>query len=747
MSSYDQHSLDRIEPSYLASYGLREAPFAYSHDDRFLFLEPERAQRLNMLQHMAQYSDLLLMVTGERGSGKSALMQRLLHSLDEQWQVCQVDANTMMDAEQLLFQIARGFAVENLPQTSAQLQEQLYQRLASLHERGKVPLLVVDDAHELPQDALEMLFQLADVETSGGKLVRIILFCEPQIKTMLDSPAIASLRDRITHSMEMPHLNEAETAEYIKHRLAVSGFDGTSPFTPKMIKKIYKGSQGLPAKINVLAHESLEQGDIAVEEDIPEEVYTPARERRITPLHMLLGGVVVIIVALVLVFQDDINKVFNGQVDRELLEANLPKADAVASADVEPVPEPEPKVAEAPASSPVKEKVIALKPDAMALDAIAEKPVKDQDKAVFAANNETALPQTTAPASIAETASPAPDLLDTARPATAVLEITGIEPQPIIGSHKRQTVSVLGSGFSKDSQVRLQWSGRKKILSRAQVILEDQGRLNLLINTGTKRDDWKVTVLNGKQASNTFTFNVLPPPRDTHSVTDGQKWINKQPAGHFTLQLLSVLQLNAVEKYIKQHNLDGDDIAIIKTLAKGQRRYVLTKGDYDSREQAQAGVQALPAAVQKAKPWIRPFKDLQSQIKSSRPSPVPVNRTSVAPRSAIALLQSANIPAELSQQTAWLWSQDPRHFTLQLFGTYQRDSVKGFIEQHKLRGKVAAFKSQRNGRDWYVLVYGSYADRNAAKQAISRLPASLRKSAPWVRSFASIHEVLQGAVQ
>ena len=747
MSDYDQHSLDRLEPSYLASYGLREAPFSEAHDDRFLYLEPERAQRLNMLQHMVQYSDLLLMMTGERGSGKSALLQRLLNSLSEQWQVCQVYANTMMDAEQLLFQIARSFAVENLPQTSSDLQEQLYQRLASLHERDKVPLLIVDDAHELPQDALEMLFQLADVETSGGKLVRIILFCEPQIETMLDSPSISSLRDRITHRLEMPGLSEEETAEYIKHRMAVSGFDGTSPFTPKMIKKIHKSAHGLPAKINVLAHESLEEGDIVVAE-IDDVIHEP-KERRITPLHMLLGGVVVILVAVVLVYQDDINRLFEGQVDHELLEANMPKSAPELMADPEPVAEVEKPVTEPVVTTPLKEKIIALKPDTMAMDAIEEIPVKAQenDQAVFAGTSETNTTEVTATENNTEHAAQAPDLLVTPVEATSILEIGGVEPQPIIGSRKRQTISIIGNGFNKDSKVRVEWSGHKKVLSREQVILEDQSRLNILITTGIKADDWKVVVINDKQESNTYTFNVLPPPRNTHSVTDGQKWINRQPADHFTLQLLSVYQLNAIEKYIKQHNLDGDDIAIIRTFVKGQHRYVLTKGDYDSRDAAQAGVQILPAAVQKAKPWIRPFKDLRSKIKSVKTGTVKSTSVTSAPRSAISLLQTSKVPTGSADQTAWLWGQDPRHFTLQLFGTHQRDSVKAFIRQHRLAGKAAMFKAQRNGRDWYVLVYGSYADRSKAKQAIGSLPKSLSSSAPWVRSFASIHAVLHGTGQ
>ncbi len=761
MSGYDQHSLDRLTPSYLASFGLREAPFADAHDDRFFFLEPERAQRLNILQHMVQYSDLLLMVTGERGSGKTALMQRLLQNLSEQWQVCQIPANTMMDAEQLLFQIGRGFTVENLPQTSAELQEQLYQRLAGLHERDRIPLLVIDDAHELSQDALEMVFQLADVETAGGKLVRVILFCEPQIETMLDAPSISALRDRITHHMEMPGLSEEETAEYIKHRLAVSGFDGTSPFTPKMVKKIYKGSQGQPGKINMLAHELLEKGDVAVAETddvvFEAEVRNAPVTKYLTPLRIVLGSAAIIIIGLVLFYQKDINRVFAGKVDQQILEANLPnpnKQSTTSSVDNRMAKTPAPDIAAPPVTS-VKEKIIALQPDTMALDSMDKQaaPAVQKDPASYAVSTKQETPETAPQSSATNTTktvavtAEAADLMAASATPAEKLEIQGILPQPIIGSHQRQTVSILGSGFNKDTRVRLQWGRRNKLLSNAQVIFESPERLNIVITTGTEADDWKVNVVNGKQVSNSYTFSVLTPPRDTHSVADGQKWINQRPAAHFTLQLLSVSQLGAVERYIKKNHLDGNDIAIIKTLVKGQRHYVLIKGEYASREAAQAATRRLPAAVQKSRPWIRVFKDLQQQLKSTRAVVRQASSRPVAPRSAISLLKNDTIPAGLAEQTAWLWSQDPSNFTLQLFGTYQRDSIKQFIQQHRLAGKVAAFKSRRNGRDWYVLVYGSYPDRVRAKQAINRLPTSLSRAVPWVRSFASIHESLQDAAR
>ena len=254
MSGYNNEQLDRLEPAYLASLGLQQAPFTSVHEDKFLYLDAERDQRDNMLHHLIQYSNLLLIVTGECGMGKTSLLQHFVNTANEEWSLCKVQANTMMDAHQLLASIARNFGLQVSNQPASVLQETLYQYLVTIQRNGQIPILLVDDAHELPKDALETLFTLADTETSEDNLLRIILFCEPQIEIMLESPAIQPLRERITHTIDIPAFNEEQTAEYIKHRLAVCGFTGASPFQPKDIKKIFKVSRGIPAHINELAH-------------------------------------------------------------------------------------------------------------------------------------------------------------------------------------------------------------------------------------------------------------------------------------------------------------------------------------------------------------------------------------------------------------------------------------------------------------------------------------------------------------
>ena len=312
-----------------------------------MYLDAERAQRLNMLQHMCRYSNLLLIVQGVHGVGKTALMQRFIQSAEPDWQVCEIAANTMIDAEQLLFQAAQGFGVRQLPQDASDLQEMLYAKVATFHHNDQIPILIIDDAHELPKDALLAIFNLADAYVNDVNLLRIILFCEPQIEKIINSKDVKALRERVTHTMEVPPLDEESTAEYLKHRMAVAGFNGGSPFTPNLVKKIFKASRGIPAQINTLAHQTLESGDIQIEQtgEQADEMLVAGQDNKQGKPAIYIT-MAVLLVVIVLVFQDQINSIFSESheqsnevtlIEDDAITQGIDTDSAMASRDTEQV--------------------------------------------------------------------------------------------------------------------------------------------------------------------------------------------------------------------------------------------------------------------------------------------------------------------------------------------------------------------------------------------------------------------------
>ena len=108
----------------------------------------------------------------------------------------------------------------------------------------------------------------------------------------------------------------------------------------------------------------------------------------------------------------------------------------------------------------------------------------------------------------------------------------------------------------------------------------------------------------------------------------------------------------------------------------------------------------------------------------------------------VEVVPSSRLKARVSNRGGWLRSRDPEHFTLQLLGAHNYGAVKSFIENNKGVGELAQFSTSREGQRWYVIVYGDYANRDAAVQAIPNLPNSFQVLKPWVRSFASVQNDL-----
>jgi len=92
------------------------------------------------------------------------------------------------------------------------------------------------------------------------------------------------------------------------------------------------------------------------------------------------------------------------------------------------------------------------------------------------------------------------------------------------------------------------------------------------------------------------------------------------------------------------------------------------------------------------------------------------------------------------KREAWLLSQDPTAYTLQVVGLRDESSLHEYIDRHKLTGEVAYFKTSRNNHSWYPLLYGIYPGRSVAMAAQVKLSAKLRQKDIWIRNIASVHE-------
>jgi hypothetical protein len=109
----------------------------------------------------------------------------------------------------------------------------------------------------MPEDTLEQVRLLSNLESSRHKLLQIVLFGQPELDTTLAKASLRQLRDRITHSFRMRPLPMPEVAKYLDFRMRAAGYRGPQVFSPRAARLLARASGGLTRRINILADKAL----------------------------------------------------------------------------------------------------------------------------------------------------------------------------------------------------------------------------------------------------------------------------------------------------------------------------------------------------------------------------------------------------------------------------------------------------------------------------------------------------------
>jgi len=210
------------------------------------------------------------------GMGKTTILLHLLNQLGEAARSVFL-FQTLCSPEALLHDLLRDLGVVDPSGDIGRMQEQLNRVLMAEARHGRKVVVVIDEAQNLEDSALELLRMLSNFETTSYKLMQIILAGQPQLSEKLASPHLLQLRQRIAISAWLQPLSADETRLYVKHRLQVAGFDfRTALFTPKAGALIAKYSEGIPRNINNICFNALSVGWASKQRTIEKEVVREA---------------------------------------------------------------------------------------------------------------------------------------------------------------------------------------------------------------------------------------------------------------------------------------------------------------------------------------------------------------------------------------------------------------------------------------------------------------------------------------
>jgi general secretion pathway protein A len=245
---------------YKSFYGLKESPFNVNPDPRFLFLTKQIEEALTGLMYGIQTRKGFITLTGEVGTGKTTLINRLLDWLHHRKARTAFLFNSRMNSNQLFDFILAEFDIPCDSKSKSQQLLKLNHWLLERYRRGETVVLIIDEAQNLTYPVLEEIRLLTNLETSTEKLLQIVLSGQPELEEKLKLPQLRQLRQRIMLRCKTSALSKDQTEEYIAERLRIAGAAGEPIFSAPAIDAIHIYSLGIPRVINLLCEHALVNG-------------------------------------------------------------------------------------------------------------------------------------------------------------------------------------------------------------------------------------------------------------------------------------------------------------------------------------------------------------------------------------------------------------------------------------------------------------------------------------------------------
>lgn len=243
---------------YLKLYHLNAKPFQITTDPRFLWLGEKHSEALATLKYGILEDKGFLLLTGDVGTGKTALIKLLIKTIHVSAIVATIP-DPGLDPLDFFNILAEEFRMDRQFASKGDFLIQFKQFLLKAYSSEKKVLLIIDEAQRLHHDLLEQIRLLSNIELEHRKLINIFFVGQTEFNQTLMEERNKAVRQRITVHHHIEPLSEAETLQYIQHRLKIAGGRGEI-FTHDAMRRIHVFSSGYPRLINIICDHALLTG-------------------------------------------------------------------------------------------------------------------------------------------------------------------------------------------------------------------------------------------------------------------------------------------------------------------------------------------------------------------------------------------------------------------------------------------------------------------------------------------------------
>lgn len=250
-------SIGQVLEEFRGFFQLQEMPFSLLPNTQYYVDLPSHQQCYSMLMFAVASGEGIIKVTGEVGTGKTLICRRLLNTLSPDFYTAYLP-NPNLNPIELKRALAKELQVPDLGWIEDDgLMEEINHRLIKLAQNNKKVVLVIDEAQALPEESIEALRLLTNLETESQKLLQVVLFAQPELDSLLEKHHLRQLRQRITFSYDIERLDRSHVEQYVNRRLAIAGSLGEPVFNDDTYPLLHHYSGGIPRLISILCGKAM----------------------------------------------------------------------------------------------------------------------------------------------------------------------------------------------------------------------------------------------------------------------------------------------------------------------------------------------------------------------------------------------------------------------------------------------------------------------------------------------------------
>jgi len=242
---------------YNKFFGLKESPFNVNPDPQYLYLTHHIQEALACLIYGIQTRRGFVLLTGEVGTGKTTVLNKLLEWCRQEHISTAFMFNPRLSEAEFFDFMMADFGISCDSTMKSRTLMKLNEWLLQQYQSGNRVVLIVDEAQNLSHEMLEEIRLLTNLETATAKLLQIVLAGQPELEETINDPQLRQLRQRITLWAKTCPLTLMETHGYIRERLRIAGCTGAEIFGPEAVEAVHRHAGGIPRTTNLLCEHAL----------------------------------------------------------------------------------------------------------------------------------------------------------------------------------------------------------------------------------------------------------------------------------------------------------------------------------------------------------------------------------------------------------------------------------------------------------------------------------------------------------